>query len=90
MSSVWVPIVVAVIGGPIMWFLSRFDRRNTEQHHQNMGILQRVESKVDRLDEKSDHLDSKIGRLDVKVDDMHDRVTHLESKKATKKTPKSE
>ena len=90
MSSVWVPIVVAIIGGPIMWFLSRFDRRNTQQHEQNMGILKRVESKVDRLDEKSDHLDAKVGRLDEKVDDVHSRVTHLESKKTTKRTTKSE
>lgn len=74
----------------MMWFLSRFDRRNTEQHNQNMGILRRVESKVDRLDEKSDHLDSKIGRLDGKVDDMHDRVTHLEGKTASRRTRKPE
>lgn len=90
MSSAWVPIIVAVIGGPIMWFLSRFDRRNTEQHHQNIGILKRVESKVDRLDQKSDHLDAKIGRIDEKVDDVSERVTHLESKKPTKRTPKTE
>lgn len=81
--SAWVPIVVAVIGGPMMWFLSRFDRRNTEQHNQNMGVLRRVESKVDRLDEKSDHLDAKIDR-------MHDRVAHLERTRPSKRTPKSE
>lgn len=77
----------------MMWFLSRFDRRNTEQHAQNMGILQRVESKVDRLDDKSDHLDSKINRLDEKVDDMHHRVSNLEkikpTKRVSKKPPKS-
>lgn len=73
-----------------MWFLSRFDRRNTEQHSQNMGVLRSVESKIDRLDEKSDHLDFKLINLDRKVDDVHSRVEHLEAKRAAKKTNKSE
>lgn len=88
--SAWVPIVVAVIGGPMMWFLSRFDRRNTQQHNQNMGVLQRVESKVDHLRNKADHLDSKMLRIDEKIDDVSDRVTNLESKKPTKRAPKTE
>lgn len=49
---------MAVIGGPLMFFLRRFDRRNTEQHGANMGVLERIESKVERLDERMDnHLD---------------------------------
>ena len=50
--------MVAVIGGPVMVLLRRFDRRNTEQHGANMGVLERIESKVERLDERMDnHLD---------------------------------
>lgn len=67
MSSVWVPIIVAVIGGPIMWFLARFDRRNTQQHGQNMKVLERVESKMDKVDSKVDRLDDKVDRLDMRV-----------------------
>lgn len=77
MESVLVPIAVAVIGGPIMWLLSRLDRNNTKQHDYNMKILSRVESKVDRLDEKSDHLDTKIIHIDQKVADVHERVHHV-------------
>lgn len=55
-------IVVAVIGGPLMWFLHKFDRRNTEQHGENMKILQRVEVKVDRLDGKVDRVDDRLWR----------------------------
>jgi hypothetical protein len=51
----WVPISVAVIGGPVMWFLARFDRRNTEQHSSNMHVLNRIESKVDKIDERVDN-----------------------------------
>lgn len=80
MEAIYVPIVVALISGPVMWLLYRFDRRNTEQHGQNMQILHRVEGKVDRMDGKVDRLDEKVDRLD-------DRVTHLE--KPSRKAPKS-
>lgn len=58
MEAVWVPVVVALIGGPVMWFLTRFDRRNTEQHGENQRVLNRIENKVDRLDGRIDsHID---------------------------------
>jgi len=57
-ETVWVPVVVALIGGPVMWFLTRFDRRNTEQHGENQRVLNRIENKVDRLDGRIDsHID---------------------------------
>jgi hypothetical protein len=50
--------VVALVGGPLMWLLSRFDKRNTEQHGANMKVLERIETKVERVDERlSDHID---------------------------------
>lgn len=60
----WVPLSVAVIGGPLMWFLHRFDKRNTEQHGNNMSVLERIEKKVDHIDERVDghinwHLNNK-------------------------------
>lgn len=58
MSSWFVPIAVALVGGPLMWLLNRFDKRNTEQHGANMKVLERIESKVERVDERlSDHID---------------------------------
>lgn len=50
--AIVVPVAVALIGGPVMFFLHRFDRRNTEQHEGNMGVLNRIEGKVDRLDDR--------------------------------------
>lgn len=49
-----VPILVALIGGPIMWFLNRFDRRNTQQHGENQKVLTRIEGKIERLDKRVD------------------------------------
>ena len=64
-----------------MWFLSRFDKRNTEQHGQNMKILERVETKLDRMDVKVDRVDEKVERLDK-------RVTNLETPKIPVKRKK--
>ena len=54
----WVVVACAVgpalVGGPVMWFLSRFDKRNTQQHAGNMDMLGRIEGKVDKLDERVD------------------------------------
>lgn len=79
MEPVYIPVVVALIGGPLMWFLNRLDKRNTEQHGRSMEILERVENKVDRVDGKVDRLDSKVDRLDT-------RVTFLEASRTTKPT----
>lgn len=48
------PVLVALIGGPVMWFLARFDRRNTEQHGENQKVLTRIEGKIERLDQRVD------------------------------------
>lgn len=47
-----VPVVVAVIGGPLMWGLHRFDKKNSEQHNHNFTALHRIESKIEKLDDR--------------------------------------
>ncbi len=57
MEAVWVPLAVALIGGPVMWFLTRFDKRNTDQHAQNQAVLTRIESKIEKVDDRlNDHI----------------------------------
>lgn len=58
-----------------MWFLSRFDKRNTEQHGQNMKILDKLDIKVDQMNWKIDKIDGKVDRIDS-------RVTNIENTKA--------
>lgn len=65
MEPWWVPLAVAGIGGPVMWFLHRFDRRNTEQHDRNMEVLTDMRRSVDRVGDR--------------VDEVADRLTdHIE------------
>lgn len=59
--SVWIPVLVAVIGGPLMWVLHRFDKRNTEQHGQNLEVLNEIKSDVKEI--RIDLYDHIVGHL---------------------------
>lgn len=48
------PIAVALIGGPLMIVFKRFDRRNTEQHGENLNVLKSIEGKIEKLDTRMD------------------------------------
>ena len=48
------PVLVAMIGGPMMILFRRFDRRNTEQHGENLHVLKSIEGKVEKLDSRMD------------------------------------
>lgn len=58
MESVWVPIAVAVIGGPVVVLLQKLRRENTKQHGESRQLLERVANKVDSVGTK---LDEHIG-----------------------------
>jgi hypothetical protein len=51
----WVPIVVAIITGPVVVVLQRLRKENTEQHMENGSLLRHIGDKVDRIGEKLDH-----------------------------------
>jgi len=64
MNAAWSAVIVAVIGGPVMWLLYRLDKRNTEQHGQSIAIIQEV--KQDVKDMKGDMHDVKADVRDLK------------------------
>lgn len=70
MTGLIAAIAVAVIGGPVMWLLHRYDRRNTQQHGHNQQTLDRIETKLDRHDGKLDRLDQRL------TDHMDDKRGH--------------
>jgi hypothetical protein len=57
-SSVWVPIIVAVIMGPVVVVLQKLRKENTDQHAQGQVLLRIIGSKVDKIGSK---LDNHIG-----------------------------
>lgn len=58
MSEIWVPIIVAIISGPIVVMINKLRKENTEQHAEARQLLKRVANKVDKVGSK---LDEHIG-----------------------------
>jgi hypothetical protein len=58
MSQIWVPIVVAVITGPVVVVLQKLRKENTEQHNEGRILLRLIGTKVDKIGSK---LDNHIG-----------------------------
>ena len=52
------PIVVAIITGPVVVLLQKLRRENTNQHAESRGLLEHLVIKVDKMDDK---LDSHMG-----------------------------
>jgi len=55
MEMVWVPIVVAIISGPLVVVLQRLRKENTEQHEEGRILLKMIGSKVDKIGSKIDN-----------------------------------
>ena len=75
-------IIIAIIGagGPGIWLLDRFDKRNTAQHASNMELLQTIHSNVDKLGEGVDELQTDVKDL---RNDLYDHLSfhaHKETK----------
>ena len=58
MEAVIVPIVVALITGPVVVLINMMRKENTEQHSEARHLLKQVANKVDKVGSK---LDGHIG-----------------------------
>jgi hypothetical protein len=56
----WVPIVAAVITGPVVVVLQKLRKENTTQHAESRGLLEHLVVKIDKVDDKIDHLEDKL------------------------------
>ena len=54
MENWFVPILVAIIGGPIMFLLSLLRKENKNQHLEGRELVKEVREKVDRIGTKID------------------------------------
>ena len=68
--AVWVPIVVAVIMGPIVVVLQKLRKEKTDQHVEGRSLLNQIGSKVDEYGYKIDEFGNKIDMYGRKID-MH-------------------
>jgi hypothetical protein len=58
MDPMWIPVIVAVISGPLVVVIQRLRKENTMQHAEGRALLERVADKVDSVGQK---LDEHIG-----------------------------
>lgn len=58
MAEIWVPIVVALIMGPVVVILQKLRKENTDQHAEGRILLKVIGNKVDKIGSK---LDNHIG-----------------------------
>lgn len=62
-----VPIVVAIIGGPLVVILQRLRKENKEDHAVVKNLLDKIDVKVDRVDSKVDqHIQWHLGKKRTK------------------------
>jgi hypothetical protein len=66
MEMVWVPIIVAIISGPLVVILQKLRKENTEQHAEGRILLKMIGSKVDKIGSR---LDNHIGWHEGKKED---------------------
>lgn len=60
------PIIVAIITGPLMWGLWKFDKRNTAQHGQAVELMRQVKQDVRDVQRDVNKVDAK---LDIHIAD---------------------
>lgn len=72
--AVWVPIIVALIAGPVMWALKQFERRNDIQHAENGAVLSSIKEAV--LENRDDIREVKRDVQDLKADHRHLAAQH--------------
>ena len=72
--AVWVPIIVALIAGPVMWALKRFEKRNDVQHAENGTMLASIKEAV--LENRDDIREVKRDVQDLKADHRHLSAQH--------------
>jgi hypothetical protein len=66
MEMVWVPIIVAIISGPLVVVLQKLRKENTEQHAEGRILLKMIGTKVDKIGSR---LDNHIGWHEGKKED---------------------
>ena len=65
MENVVVPIVVALITGPVVVLLNKLRKENTDQHAEARLLMRVLAKKVDKVSDKIDaHIDWHMQRKD--------------------------
>ena len=60
MNLAWSGVIIALISGPLMWVLYRFEKVNTKQHGNSMAKISKIENSVFVISRDLSKIDTKI------------------------------
>ena len=77
-----IAVLIAVVGagGPLVWLLERFDKRNTGQHEQNLSVLKEIHNHVENLGERVQEVSTDV--KDIR-NDLYDHISFHAHKETT-------
>lgn len=67
--AIWIPVIVALIAGPVMWALKRFEKRNDLQHAENGQVLASIKDAV--LENRDDIREVRADVKELRADQRH-------------------
>lgn len=67
--AIWIPVIVALIAGPVMWALKQFERRNDQQHAENGAVLASIKDAV--LENRDDIREVRADVKELRADQRH-------------------
>lgn len=62
MDAAWAVVISALISGPLMWVLYRFEQRNTDQHGKSMDLIKSVKDDIQEVKNMQVWMDSKLDK----------------------------
>jgi hypothetical protein len=60
MEAAIAAVVVALIGGPVMWKLNRLDRKNSAEHAENQNALTQIIADVSQVHGIASRVDARL------------------------------
>lgn len=60
MNLAWSGVIIALISGPLMWVLYKFEKTNTKQHGKSMAKIEKIENSVFEISRDLSKIDTKI------------------------------
>lgn len=78
-TGLWLsPIIVALIGGPLMVLIKTLARNNTQQHSQNLNVLKSIQSSVEDVKSAVEEVKIDVKQVDARLEkhiDWHMNLT---------------
>lgn len=62
MDAAWAVVASALISGPLMWVLYKFDKRNTDQHGKAVDLIKSVKQDIKDVKHMQVWMDTKLDR----------------------------